>query len=904
MTTIEVLRAKTSYLLQTIEQSLGKYSQSKLALLENIDELSPVAPMSVKDRIAESYLSDLFGIALSASKETSDYCEVLHLKNLSESLDIYEIRNACAHPNRSFFSHYWYRIASLAQDPSFRVLGLESVSDALAKAESDSFSVPDTAWTITLRAAVPNNLPNSFEHDRTGLMGRDPLIEQINKSLVSGRFPTIALVAPGGFGKTALALELLKKLTYSVNGMHGVDLVIFISLKNERLTHEGIQVYAPQPTLDDLERELVKAFCLVMAEEIDIQDLDSLISSYGTKKVVICIDNLESVLLAHIGRASEFEQLLADFPPTWRILLTTRIPVNSAHCISIGSLSPGAGSGLARSYSRSVGLQLPQDLPNRVAQVCKSNPLAIKLTVDAISSGKSVEEALACATSGTAKFSYGLLVDTLSKSALAIIEVLFAVGTITKSDIAILLEQDSAEVANSLSTLSRTSLIYSTFEEGVERYAINDAVRELVLVHPRNIEIRSGISEKISKKTQQDEQLKIIAGRRSDYINDYYYVSDDQPSVLRDIARLIKRNGYGDVISAIEKLNIVEQDCINIDTYWILRGLALSRLRDPQAKEAYFRALEINESLRAISILAVWFRMNRRFAESAEYFIKLKCLGGCDRSVVGDVAAEKNVQDLLICVLFSEDYDGVIDLTNEFLSTGYPSQTLVRTRASAARMIYYRNQSDLMLKECCDVLNTGFNVYGYTETLAKESVKLIKDLWLVLKSGRMTGYARGLAIDFLNKNYEHVAFAVTEQMINDGWTRSNIAEFDSVVADDGSIKTVCEELRQDFASNIVALISFPCVVSNFSYPPELKYRFAVDAQHTKVYFRFEDFDGTADQWLAVLPKTDIHLVCSRESLEGRGATDADKCPKAIRVSLRPIFALTATKTGSGSLTTV
>lgn len=52
--------------------------------------------------IAETYIEDLFQLALRISHNTSDYEQWLSLKALCSALSLFQIRNAVAHPNRHF----------------------------------------------------------------------------------------------------------------------------------------------------------------------------------------------------------------------------------------------------------------------------------------------------------------------------------------------------------------------------------------------------------------------------------------------------------------------------------------------------------------------------------------------------------------------------------------------------------------------------------------------------------------------------------------------------------------------------------------------------------------------------------------------------------------------------------
>lgn len=51
----------------------------------------------------------------------------------------------------------------------------------------------------------------------------------------------IAIIAPGGIGKTALVLQYLKDLSLNPNWSDKLSSIIFCTLKNEKLTADGIE---------------------------------------------------------------------------------------------------------------------------------------------------------------------------------------------------------------------------------------------------------------------------------------------------------------------------------------------------------------------------------------------------------------------------------------------------------------------------------------------------------------------------------------------------------------------------------------------------------------------------------------------------------------------------------------
>lgn len=95
-----IAKRKTSMVLYSIEESLGNYVLEKENSLL-IDE-TVLYDMKIKDTLEKSYLDDIFQLVLKATKDTTEEDAVKVLYQLSHSLNLFEIRNAIAHPNRPF----------------------------------------------------------------------------------------------------------------------------------------------------------------------------------------------------------------------------------------------------------------------------------------------------------------------------------------------------------------------------------------------------------------------------------------------------------------------------------------------------------------------------------------------------------------------------------------------------------------------------------------------------------------------------------------------------------------------------------------------------------------------------------------------------------------------------------
>ena len=186
--------------------------------------------------VAATYLDEVFGLAQGIVKGRPEEKYLLALRKLFDALDVFSIRNAISHPNRPFHPSYWYRIAAIATDPSVDKLQFRKVTRAFIDAEEDRLVSPPETWMNAPIWSLPSNLPEQFDHDITGLMARQREVDELSKLIRNERLNLIAVVAPGGTGKTALLLHALQEIVLSPQSTEWVDRILYFSSKTEFLT--------------------------------------------------------------------------------------------------------------------------------------------------------------------------------------------------------------------------------------------------------------------------------------------------------------------------------------------------------------------------------------------------------------------------------------------------------------------------------------------------------------------------------------------------------------------------------------------------------------------------------------------------------------------------------------------
>ena len=496
MTETQKLRIKSAMIIYELETSLGNYIIEQ-DTLENITdknkdailtrELGNTNPenVNVSFLVESSYLDEVFNLAIDVTSGTSLNSHMKALKDLCTYLGVFDIRNAISHPNRPFPDSYWFRSAAIASDPLVELLGLGKVRQALNSAITEKLNSPPEEWFNNVKWAIPNTLPNSFDHEITGLLGRDKEFKDLYSTLSKVRNNLIAVVAPGGIGKTALILQFLKDLSLTPKYSQKVSSIIFCTLKNERLTADGIQKIEAIDGMEQIKESILSDLNSIYENDA-FESFEAACEKLENEKVLICIDNLETLLMNSQKEFIDFNQSL---PLHWRVIVTSRISIDSATTVPLEPLVKRHGINLSRNYFRKRGVQnIEQSTLEKIAEMSNYNPLAIRLTVDLFIKGVDINQSISQSQKDIASFSYKNLIESLNENSIAILEAIYVLSNSTKAELTEFLNFSHEEISESINELSKTSLIIRvTNDFGIDSYKLSDSIRDLLLVNPKNI---------------------------------------------------------------------------------------------------------------------------------------------------------------------------------------------------------------------------------------------------------------------------------------------------------------------------------------------------------------------------------------------------------------------------------
>ena len=123
------------------------------------------------------------------------------------------------------------------------------------------------------------------------------------------------------------------------NTLQWADQVVYVSAKTEQLTVRGVEPIAdPLTSLDSVKKAVASALYGTddaPGGEGESATFEAAAQEMATRRVLLCIDNLETLIRDH---PQEFEDFVQSLPRDWRVLVTSRVSVNGANVLSLGPI--------------------------------------------------------------------------------------------------------------------------------------------------------------------------------------------------------------------------------------------------------------------------------------------------------------------------------------------------------------------------------------------------------------------------------------------------------------------------------------------------------------------------------------------------------------------------------------
>ena len=730
-------------LLFEIERSFGNFIKEKLedvgeipaSVLDTLQERKrDVAVVTIDDVVERTYLAEVFQLALLATNDTSLNKLVNEVSKLAVIYELYEIRNAIAHPNRTFPHCYWYRLAAFASDPLISALGIQTIQACLISAEDGVITSPPDEWLDNLFFEIRNNLPKYFDHDITGLIGRDNENDKLVSLLSNPRVNTVAVIAPGGYGKTALVLDMLHKQISNPKTSEYADAILFISLKTESLTSSGVQYQSAPQTILQLKSELTQA--AEETYEVPFSDFEECKEYLGDQKLLVCIDNLETLLR---DNPEAFDELNLDLPPAWRVIVTSRTMIRSNQSITLEPLGNKHSISLINSYiKKKGGKALGNEFTGRIATDCYNNPLAIRLTIDKIISGSTVNSAVSSTKSEIAEFSFRNLIESLSINANSILEALLLSGESEKIYICSLLELNLDDLSDALSELIPTSLLSRKVYDDVELFDLSSSIRDLLLLDTKNLKLRESIQ---AKKELLDRKSIEVDKKQKELSISNFNVSYIPENTHQGLKLLLERFHRCNTLDA-EKFSVILKDFK--DSYETFKSIPIfqreyarisSFFKDYRTSIAHAKiAVEMDgEELLNKYVLADSYFRSKDFDNSSLVYIDLFkiCikLEDVDKKFLATV-----YHGTFQSLLWKGDYESIFELTHNWVEQDNFSALFGGYRATAFKRSVensFKSNIDSYvggLGKSIEVMDQVFRVAGYLKSPCIQSLKIIEEI--------------------------------------------------------------------------------------------------------------------------------------------------------------------------------
>lgn len=737
-------RSRMNALFYSFETTLSEFVN------ERLDQSSPDYSRQ-KSTLTNGYFFELLDLGIEVTKSTNEHVPMKELKTYIDNTNIAEARNQHGHANQRYEDWMWYAVAAMCCHPSISKLGLgRDVKSAVIAAENDSLKEPPEEWLRSRVYTIPNNLPQDSDYQETKLIGREKEKAHVIQLLKNKRVSQMSIVAPGGTGKTALIIDVLTTLAEDFDRESEFKAIIYTTLKEEKLTAEGLvdlAEFAKEEIQIKLEELIFEAFGQVFGK--DYGSIKECIEDHEDTPLVLCIDNLETVLR---DAPELFTSLALELPHAWKVIVTTRMSVEGAQPIPLGKLSPAAAIKLAHTYG---AIKQKKDYLRdeaRVRELCERmdfNPLAIRLTVDGLDLGLSLEQAMSQTALEITAFSFSNLVENLSEEASLILEVINTDPECDRSTMQHATGFSLDQIQSALKELIGTSLVKRRSDEepgSTETFSISDSVGRFLLTNPRQIESRLQISERIDRPSYRDRQTKRIF---SNHLN-HYVDPDLAPAIgefMEKFSKIDRRRLDHTLISSLleDAAKLVEVNTNSFDLHFAL-GQLHNMLKDRMtAIQHYERASDVGEAYQKPKALyaAAWVYNDKSEHEEVLVYVD-NILGLLEEPQVSDSFDdfERFKSDVIKTKLYSKCYLKQLEDVLEETRTWSEHDQPLRTVLGEARIVALKRCSEpytvpfeeklRLLEEVCDVAIGKSELITYT----KDTYTALRDLHYTLTQDR------------------------------------------------------------------------------------------------------------------------------------------------------------------------
>lgn len=396
-----------------------------------------------------------------------------------------------------------------------------------------TLSIPEISYETR---SLLHNLPQT-EFDDTGFLVREKELSELKKAIL-GNYPIVTVVGEGGLGKTALALKACYDLLDDEDTK--LDAIVWTTAKTTRLTLNEIQIIdgAISSSLG-----IIEDAASILGRENETSAIDDLLSHLTNNKILLVIDNLETVIDQNI------RDLVRRIPSGSKILFTTRIGLGAFDFpISLSPLNKKEAAFYFRNVARVWGVtdmaMATQAIVDSYCNKLQYNPLFMKWFIQCIRAGARP----ATLTNDPAlflRFCLQNVFNSLSRESKLIAGTLASVsGSQSVAGLAYFTDLDSINVQSALSHLITSNLVMSErgrSSEDEDRYLLSPLARLYIQKHikPSVEEQRKLISKQNSLRSAKEE-FSARAGSDTYDMNVVYVRDKDDYIVAKILTRALE----------------------------------------------------------------------------------------------------------------------------------------------------------------------------------------------------------------------------------------------------------------------------------------------------------------------------------------------------------------------------
>ena len=308
------------------------------------------------------------------------------------------------------------------------------------------------------------------------------------------------------------------------------------------------------------------------------------------------------------------------------MIATSRVSVDGARSLPLETLAESDAQSLAFRYSDTRQVEINKEGVDRIVKSSQRNPLALRLSIDLIAEGSSIDVATKKAANDVVGFSFRNLVSALSDEGLNILECLFVKSPMGRGEIVSLLGLSSEKVVENARRLARTSLVRREIKGEDEEFDLNPSVRDLLRDCPAKLDTRRNIQRALQDQRKNLNRHRAILRGRG--INEYSdeFLPDTIPTALGNtLARCIRY--YKGSNYSYKQTNKLAKELAEFSytfgsewRIWLWLGRLHTLLQDDKTAEDYFKNAVDRSGESPVPLLALCEMLMRfhRFDEACE----------------------------------------------------------------------------------------------------------------------------------------------------------------------------------------------------------------------------------------------------------------------------------------------